>query len=146
MLDLLTLKAENLGTIENLKTHGITVTLSGIIIVFSMLILLVLVMAAFGFVMTRIGNKPKKEKQPKVKKKTDLKNTAGSDDEGEVLAAISAAVMMMDEEVVAAISAAVNMMYEGTGKSPIIRSIKPSVRQNRSAWKTAGILNNTRSF
>ncbi|MBQ1183050.1 MAG: OadG family protein [Clostridia bacterium] len=146
MLDMLTLKAENLGVVENLKTHGITITLSGIIIVFSMLVLLVIVMAVFGAVMTRIGNKPKKEKQPKVKKKTDLKNTAGSDDEGEVLAAISAAVMMMDEEVVAAISAAVNMMYEGTGKSPIIRSIKPSTKQSRSAWKTAGVLNNTRSF
>ena len=145
MLDLLTLKAENLGTIENLKTHGITVTLSGIIIVFSMLILLVLVMATFGFVMSRIGNKSKKTKQPKVNKKNVMKNTADSD-EGEVLAAISAAVMMMDEEVVAAISAAVNMMYEGTGKSPIIRSIKPSTKQSRSAWKTAGVLNNTRSF
>ena len=63
-----------------------------------------------------------------------------------ILAAISAAVMMMDEEVVAAISAAVNMMYEGTGKSPIIRSIKPSTKQSRSAWKTAGVLNNTRPF
>lgn len=145
MFNFLTLKAEDFGIIENLKTHGITVTLSGLIIVFAMLILLVLVMAAFGFVMTRIGNKPKKEMQPKVKKKTNVKNTADSD-EGEVLAVISAAVMMMDEEVVAAISAAVNMMYEGTGKSPIIRSIKPSVRQNRSAWKTAGVLNNTRSF
>ena len=142
MLDLLTLNS----ALDNLKTHGITVTLSGIIIVFSMLVLLVIVMAVFGAVMSRIGNKPKKEMQPKVKKKTDLKNTAGSDEDGEVLAAISAAVMMMDEEVVAAISAAVNMMYEGTGKRPIIRSIKPSTKQSRSAWKTAGVLNNTRSF
>ena len=36
MLDLLTLKTEDLGVVENLKTHGITITLSGIIIVFSM--------------------------------------------------------------------------------------------------------------
>ena len=141
MLDLLTLNS----ALDNLKTHGITVTLSGIIIVFSMLVLLVIVMAVFGAVMTRISGQPKKEKQPKVKKKTNVK-TAADSDEGEVLAAISAAVMMMDEEVVAAISAAVNMMYEGTGKSPIIRSIKPSTKQSRSAWKTAGVLNNTRPF
>ena len=143
---MLTLKAENLGVVENLKTHGITITLSGIIIVFAMLVLLVLVMSLFGAVMSRINGKPKKEKQPKVKKKNNLKVNAGSEDESEILAAISAAVMMMDDEVVAAISAAVNMMYEGTGKSPIIRSIKPSTKQSRSAWKTAGILNNTRSF
>ena len=141
MLDLLRLNS----AFDNLKTHGITVTLSGIIIVFSMLVLLVIVMAVFGAIMTRLGSQPKKDKQPKVKKKTNVK-TAADSDEGEVLAAISAAVMMMDEEVVAAISAAVNMMYEGTGKSPIIRSIKPSIKQNRSAWKTASVLNNTRSF
>lgn len=146
MLDLLTLKTEDLGVVENLKTHGITITLSGIIIVFSMLVLLVIVMALFGYVMASINGKPKTEKKSKIKNSTNLNNSAGSDDEGEVLAAISAAVMMMDEEVVAAISAAVNMMYEGTGKRPIIRSIKPSIKQNRSAWKTAGVLNNTRSF
>lgn len=139
----------DLGVTDNLKEYGITVTLSGILIVFFMLILLVLVMVVFGAVMSRVSGKPKKEKAPKQKKKNRDATVAKAEtkqENDEVIAAISAAVMMMDEEVVAAISAAVNMMYEGTGVSPIIRSIKPSVKQKRSAWATAGLLNNTRPF
>lgn len=142
-------KVPDLGTADNLKEYGITVTLSGILIVFFMLILLVFVMIAFGAVMSRISGKPKKEKAPKQKKKnkeTAVAKSEAKQENDEVIAAISAAVMMMDEEVVAAISAAVNMMYEGTGVSPIIRSIKPSVKQKRSAWASAGVINNTRPF
>ena len=51
-----------------------------------------------------------------------------------------------DEDVVAAISAAVMMMYEGTGKTPVIRSIRPANKGVRSAWGMAGVMNNTRPF
>ena len=38
------------------------------------------------------------------------------------------------------------MMYEGTGKTPVIRSIRPAATGGMSAWRAAGIANNTRSF
>ena len=133
--------------LENLKNYGINITLSGVIIVFAMLVLLVFVIYIFGLVMTKFFGQPKKDKVKKKKKnKLLVKNSADEVEDDEVLAAISAAVMMMDEEVVAAISAAVNMMYEGTGKTPFIRSIKPQLKQRRSAWATAGVMNNTRHF
>lgn len=133
--------------LENLKNYGINITLSGVIIVFAMLVLLVFVIYIFGLVMTKFFGQPKNDKVKKEKKNKLLaKNSADEVEDDEVLAAISAAVMMMDEEVVAAISAAVNMMYEGTGKTPFIRSIKPQLKQRRSAWATAGVMNNTRPF
>lgn len=48
------------------------------------------------------------------------------------------------EEVVAAIAAAVYTLYGSTGHT--ITSIKRSERPARSAWATAGLLENTRPF
>ena len=115
------------------------VTLSGIIIVFSMLVLLVLIIGIFGRIMTVGSRKPK------------VKQTAAAKPErtpASVKPEVKAAPVQQDDgdSVVAAISAAVAMMYEGTGKTPVIRSIKPSSRPAANAWKTAGVLNNTRHF
>ncbi len=132
--------------LENLKDYGVNVTLSGMLIVFGMLILLVAVIYVFGLIMTKLSGKPKQQKEKGGKKSKLSAELSGSAESDEVIAAISAAVMMMDEEVVAAISAAVNIMYEGTGVSPIIRSIKPSKIGRRSAWATAGVMNNVRPF
>lgn len=48
------------------------------------------------------------------------------------------------EEVVAAIAAAVYTLYGSTGHT--ITSIKRAERPARSAWATAGLLENTRPF
>ena len=132
------LKVTNHGNgIENLKDSGINVTSSGLIIVFAMLVLLVIILTVFGFVMSRLTGAPKKEKpkkEPKVEKKADMP----------VAPVVSAS--SEDDDVIAAISAAVMMMYEGTGKTPVIRSIRPSQKGVRSAWGMAGVMNNTRPF
>lgn len=132
------LKVTNHGNgIENLKDSGINVTSSGLIIVFAMLILLVIILTVFGFVMSRLTGAPKTEKpkkEPKVEKKADMP----------VAPVVSAS--SEDDDVIAAISAAVMMMYEGTGKTPVIRSIRPSQKGVRSAWGMAGVMNNTRPF
>lgn len=140
MLDLITLsaKAPDMGTMGNLEEYAGKVTLSGLIIVFTMLVLLVVIIAVFGSFMDRLnGTKkpkaPKASKAPKVEKPVSQPATPVVMQETE------------DESVIAAISAAVMMMYEGTGKTPVIRSIKPAAT-SRSAWKQAGVLNNVRSF
>ena len=128
----------NIG--DNIADHGITVTLSGILIVFAMLVVLVLVISVFGFIMSKMicGGKPKEA--PKAKVKAEPQKVTPQP----IIS--SATVISEDEEVIAAISAAVMMMYEGTGKTPVIRSILPAARGARSAWANAGILNNTRPF
>ncbi len=140
MFDLNLLKVTNHGNaIENLKDSGINVTLSGILIVFAMLVLLVVILSVFGFIMTRLSGGPKKEKkakEPKVEKKVEASATP----------VVKAVDSTEDEDVIAAISAAVMMMYEGTGKTPVIRSIRPAQKGIRSAWATAGVMNNTRPF
>ncbi len=51
-----------------------------------------------------------------------------------------------DDEIIAVISAAVYTMYDGTGKRPVIRSIRPSAQCGKSAWAMAGVYNNIKSF
>lgn len=141
MSDFITLAVKDYGIAGNLKDHGINVTLSGVLIVFAMLVLLVGVIWAFGAIMTRITgqNKPpkaKKEKTEQPKAVAVVKSPAP----------VVASAATEDEDVLAAISAAIMMMYEGTGKTPVIRSVRPAVKGVRSAWASAGIANNTRPF
>lgn len=140
MFDLNTLAVikDHGSILENLKDGGITVTLSGIIIVFAMLVLLVAIIWAFGKIMTAVtgnGKPPKEKKAKKEAPAADSKASAGG-----------ASNVSEDEGVIAAISAAIMMMYEGTGKTPVIRSIRPAATGMRSAWAAAGIANNTRPF
>lgn len=142
MIDILNLAVKGGTVAENFKQYGGTVTLSGFIIVFAMLILFVFVISAFGAIMSRTAGKPKKAKPaaPKTESKPVPKKSAPAP------AAALAPVNGVDDETVAVISAAVAMMYEGTGKIPVIRSVKPAATGVRNAWKTAGVLNNTRPF
>ncbi len=138
-MDFITLAAKDLGNVaENMGEYGGKVTLSGLLIVFTMLILLVVIISIFGFIIGGAvrSNKENKVNEPKAENKTVVSQTP----------AASAAPNSEDEDVIAAISAAVMMMYEGTGKTPIIRSIRPAHKGVRSAWATAGIMNNTRPF
>lgn len=128
-------KVEDFGVVGNLKSHGVTVTLSGLAIVFSMLIFLVLVLTIFGAI---VGSFSKKDKAVKTVTKSlpDVKPTAP----------VVSVAADSEEEVIAAISAAVMMLYEGSGKTPVIRSIRPAQKGVRSAWGMAGVMNNTRPF
>lgn len=136
-MDLITLAAKDYGNVaENMGTYGGNVTGSGLVIVFAMLVLLVIIISVFGMVMSRLSGAPKKEKP----KKEPIAVAAP------VAVAAPAPVASEEDDIVAAISAAVMMMYEGTGKTPVIRSIRPAAKGVRSAWGMAGVMNNTRPF
>lgn len=136
-MDLITLAAKDYGNVaENMGTYGGNVTGSGLVIVFAMLVLLVVIISVFGMIMSRISGAPKKEK-PKNEPKVEVSPVAP-------VAPVSTA--SDDDDIIAAISAAVMMMYEGTGKTPVIRSIRPAAKGVRSAWGMAGVMNNTRPF
>lgn len=132
MFDFLTLAVSDLGVKGNMEKYAGNVTLSGFLIVFAMLILLVAIIAFFGKAMSGFGNE-KKQAAPKAQPAPVVSApvVTANDDSDDVIAAISAAVMMM---------------YEGTGKTPVIRSIRPAATGGMSAWRAAGIANNTRSF
>ena len=136
-MDLITLAAKDYGNVaENMGTYGGNVTGSGLVIVFAMLVLLVVIISVFGMIMSRISGAPKKEK-PKNEPKVEVSPVAP-------VSPVSTA--SDDDDIIAAISAAVMMMYEGTGKTPVIRSIRPAAKGVRSAWGMAGVMNNTRPF
>ncbi len=126
------------SVLENLKDGGVIVTLSGILIVFAMLILLVAVIWAFGKIMTAVTGNGKPPKAKNAKKEAPSADSNAS--------AKATSNVSEDEGVIAAISAAIMMMYEGTGKTPVIRSIRPAAKGVRSVWAAAGIANNTRPF
>lgn len=142
MLDLIALsaKAPDMGTAGNLEKYAGNVTLSGLLIVFAMLVLLVVIISLFGSVMDRLNGVKKPKASKSVTAQAPAEATVKSQEPQ------FASVNEVDDgEVIAAISAAVMMMYEGTGKTPVIRSIRPATA-SRSAWKQAGVLNNVRSF
>ncbi len=128
---------QNLNLLDVDWIQGISVTFTGIVIVFSMLVLLVFILFLFGkiFAAKPKTEKVKEPKAPAVKKATKA-----------VAPAVSAPVPKSNDEIIAVIAAAVASMYEGTGVKPIIRRIKKSGNNARPAWTAAGIFENTRSF
>ena len=121
-----------LSIVDNLQKIGTNDTLSVMFIVLSIFLLLVL-----GIF---IGNRQAKRKDAVSTSAVNHQDLVNS-----TTAAMSD-VSNEDGDIIAVISAAVMMMYEGTGKTPVIRSIRPAVAGSRSAWKAAGIANNTRPF
>ena len=125
---------QNLNLLAVDVVQGISVTFTGIVVVFGMLVLLVLVLYIFGLLFDK---KPKKEKVREPKAPVDKK---------EAKPAPAAPVVQNNDEIVAVIAAAVAAMYEGSDVKPVIRRIKKSGNNVRPAWTAAGIFENTRSF
>lgn len=114
------------------------VTLTGIVIVFIVLLLLIMIIQMFGKFFSGKGGDGKNGKNGKsssVGNKMSAKNAPqkmAADDDSELVAVITAAAM-------AALS--------GDGKKYAVRSIRPlKPAFGGSAWKTAGLLENTRPF
>lgn len=111
------------------------VTVTGIAIVFIVLILLVFVMYLFGKIATSGGKKGvKQQEKPNPAQQITAPPPAATSNlaDGE------------DDELIAVIAAAVQAIGEGSGKRYAVRSIRPAL--SRSAWASAGIYENTRPF
>lgn len=113
-------------------------TLTGIVIVFIVLFLLIMIIQMFGKFFSGKGEDGKNGKSGKsssVGNKMSAKNAPqkmAADDDSELVAVITAAAM-------AALS--------GDGKKYAVRSIRPlKPAFGGSAWRTAGLLENTRPF
>lgn len=118
----------------------ISVTLTGLIVVFSALVLLVLIIMVFSKAGEAFGKGSEK--------KEDIK-TAPKVPEKPVSAAKPAVQQEDDGEIIAVITAAIEAMRsaEGITGGFKIRSVKQtSAVPVRKAWSMAGISDNTRPF
>ncbi len=119
-------------------TTAFGTVLTGLVVVFIALILLILLLTLFRNIFGSVGHKEGEKPAPKPVARPAPAAPAKpapvilSDDEGEVAAAITAAL-------------AVILAEEGAGKTYAVRSIK-RVRTGRSAWGTAGLTENVRPF
>ena len=124
---------------------GAITTITGVVLVFAMLLFLVFVLWLFG-VVAKAATKSAEKKAMKAKAdlSKQISEEAPKTGVNEVVSSFSADDGVSGE-VVAAIAAAISVMYSGTGKKPVIKSVKKS-GSRRSAWASAGIADNTRRF
>lgn len=127
---------EGLSFVEKLTTSAMVI-LTGFVIVFAVLILLIIIIKIYSTIVYNAQNRSKEKKQ---------KAQEVAVVESEVTQPIAEPVTNdgVPEEVIAVISAAVATMY-GSKEKVRIKSIKKS-SGGRSAWANAGILDNTRPF
>ena len=126
-------------------TEQAAVVVTGLAVVFAVLIILVLFVLAFGKILNKpknsnsgSGNAPAAVKaQPAEKKKSPIASNGG--------AAVASAD---DDEVIAVISAVIAQMSAEDGKTYKIKSVRP--RQNKSCgrpiWAVEGLRQNTSPF
>ena len=122
---------------------AINVTITGIILVFLMLLLLVFVLSIFGLISISL-KKSVDKKTAKAREEVMAAMSAVKHEEETVSETLSDCDGL-NQELVAVISAAVATLYIGSDKKPVIKAIKRAAGR-RSAWANAGVLDNTRTF
>ena len=118
-------------------TISLTVLLTGFVVVFTVLLLLICVIKLYGTIVYNIQTKKSKEVAT---------NDANTKQEIVVSGVQSAEIKQSstdDLEVVAAISAAVYSLYSSSNVK--IKSIRKR-KEKSSAWRSVGVMDNTRPF
>ena len=126
------------GTWDALSANSLSVILTGIVVVFAILVILIIAIKIVSLIVNAFLNVGKKEKKAKEEKKSD--RPAGNAAKASV-----AAPETNSGAVIAAISAAVAMML-GHGNFKIAGIRKKAPAQGRNPWKLAGVQENTRPF
>lgn len=132
---------EGMTTAEILQNAGETI-LIGVVVVFSVLILLTIVFYLFGWIMDRISGKPKAPAKPATPVAAPAK-AAPTAPAAPVKKAASAA--NAEDEVIAVIAAAIAAMGAAEGKRYAVKKVT-RVRGDRPAWAMAGLAESTRPF
>lgn len=132
MQNLIVAAAQN----DNIGDTILVTTITGMLIVFAALILLIFIIWVFGKFVSGMGKKEKKAENPAPAK------------------AVSAAPVVLpavktqsNDDIIAVIAAAVAVYGESEGKKYAVRSVRRTANVGgRSAWASAGIAENVRSF
>ncbi len=120
-------------------SYVFAVVITGLLVVFVGLILLIACISIIGKIITAIEKK-------KTEKPSDV-NAAGNTVISNSM--MNTTVVSDDDEIIAVISAAVAMMAEADNTSYRIKSVKLSSNtcgSSRTAWATAGLLDSTKPF
>ena len=127
---------------ENMDT-ALVVLVTGLVVVFAVLILLTAIIKIYGTIVSKAQNKTAQAKPSKAAEKTAPKSPVTA----AVPAAPAAAAVEagIPGEVVAAIAAAVVSVSEEEHKGYAVKSIKRTAG-SRPVWSMAGLMDNTRPF
>ena len=120
------------------------ITITGIMVVFLILAILILFFWLMGVVFKSIDKSKKAKEQ--AAKEAAAKAVKADAPQAEVIEAVETADEVDDAEIIAVISAAIAAYSEQDGTAYSIRSIKRKDNRTRSAWSLAGIGENTRPF
>ena len=126
---------------DNKVTLSLTILLTGLVVVFLVLIVLTEIIKLYG---TLVHNATNKNKKPKPVEKAQEPAPAPVSTPVPAAPAAPAVEDGIPGEIVAAIAAAV-YCTEGASVSAI-KSIRRSRSASRSAWGMAGVMENTRPF
>lgn len=126
--------------VENLKL-GLIILLTGIVVVFAVLVLLIGVIKLYSSIVYNAQNKDNKKNEKKDNTDVAEVKPAAVIEKSEPVSESDGSI---PGEIIAAIAAAVEVIC-GQGAAVRIKSVKKS-SSRRSAWKSAGMAENTRSF
>lgn len=119
-----------------------SVVITGIVVVFIGLVLLILLVSIYGKIFDVINSRAARKAEEAKKAAEAAKAVAKPEP-------IKAAALVVEdgieEETVAVIMAAISAMSSAEGKKLVLKSVK-TAKPQRPAWSTAGIIDNTRPF
>lgn len=119
-----------------------SVVITGIVVVFIGLVLLILLVSIYGKIFDVINNRAAR-KAEEAKKAAEAEKAAAKPEPVKVAAPV--VEDGIEEETVAVIMAAISAMSSAEGKKLVLQSVK-TAKPQRPAWSTAGIIDNTRPF
>lgn len=121
-----------------------SVVITGIVVVFLALVLLILFVSLYGMIFEKI-NKAQAEKK---KAAEEAKKAAMPKPAPKPVQTVAPEPVVEDgieEETVAVIMAAIEAMSSQNGKKMVLKSVK-TAKPQRPVWSSAGIIENTRPF
>ena len=132
--------------LANLKI-GLIILLTGIVVVFSVLVLLIIIIKIYS---TAVSNAQSKIEQRKIEKIEVLKKSEAPSAEEKPESAEKIEPEEDDTaipgEIIAVIAAAVDTVFgQGAVAIKSVKRAKPAVKR-RNAWRAAGMAENTRAF
>lgn len=119
-----------------------SVVITGIVVVFIGLVLLILLVSIYGKIFDVINGRAARKAEEAKKAAEAAKAVAKPEP---IKAAAPVVEDGIEEETVAVIMAAISAMSSAEGKKLVLKSVK-TAKPQRPAWSTAGIIDNTRPF
>lgn len=119
-----------------------SVVITGLVVVFIGLILLILLVSIYGKIFDVINSRAAR-KAEEAKKAAEAAKAVAKPEPAKVAAPV--VEDGIEEETVAVIMAAISAMSSAEGKKLVLKSVN-TAKPQRPAWSTAGIIDNTRPF